>query len=84
MQLGDMPELEASGELAAEVAAGVREGGKCLILRVFIAADGDPHASVPGIVADVDFGYLDTDQARVVEFEADELGELLAEGFGDA
>jgi len=36
------------------------------------------------IGADMNFDYLDGEQPRVGRFEADELGEFFADGFGDS
>src|SRR5215831_4814949 len=83
MQFGDMPELEPSRELAAQVAAGMFERCKCLILSPFVAAEINLDGGVAGIGADMDFGDVDPDQAGIVELETDQLRELLADGFGD-
>ena len=81
MQLGDVAELEAEGELAAEVAASMLQACKCLILFAFVAASADFDGGVAGIGADVDGGDFDLDQARVVELEPNDFTELFANRF---
>ena len=81
MQLGDVPELKAGCQFAPEVAAGVVQGCKCLILLVIFAADGDFNGGVPGIGADVDLGNVDLSETGVVHFKPNDFSEFFAYGF---
>ena len=84
MQFGNVAQGQAAGQLMAEEAAGVIEGGQRRVLLRLVAAQ--PHADVgmAAILADVDLGHIHRQQPRVVGFKADDLAEFLAERFGNA
>ena len=84
MQLRDMPEAEPHREFVTQIMPGMVERGERFTLLALVAADSDPDVGMAAVGGDVDLDYIDGEEARVVGFETDDLGEFLADGFGDA
>ena len=84
MQLRDMPEFEPRSELMAKIALSMFEGRKRLFLLLFTTPQSDPNARMATVGADMHLGDLHRQQTRIVGFEAYNLAEFFAQGFGDA
>jgi hypothetical protein len=80
----NVAELEAGGELVAEVRAGVGQAGEGLLLLVGIAKNGYVDAGLASIGGDGNVGDGDAFDAGVAHFEVDDFGEFLADCFGNA
>jgi hypothetical protein len=83
VELRDMPEAEAGGQLVTEIMPGMVEGRHRLLLLPFGAAAGHPYGSMPPIRTDVRIDHFDRQESRVFGFEPDDLGQLLPHRLGD-
>ncbi|SPF56197.1 hypothetical protein SBA4_80010 [Candidatus Sulfopaludibacter sp. SbA4] len=84
MQLGDVAETQAGGQLVAQVMPGVLQGCQRLLLLLLVSPDHHADIGVASIRTDMHLGHLDGQQARVGGFEADDFGQLFADRFGDS
>ena len=76
-----MPEAQPGGQFMPKVVAGVLEGGHGFPLLPVGPAKGHLNGGVPAIGADVGIHDFDGEQAGVLGLKADDLGELLPDGF---
>ena len=63
---------------------GVIERSEGLTLLPLITANAHANVGMAAVGGDVHFYDIDGEKPGIVGFETDELGELLADGFGDA
>ena len=84
VQLRNMPEAEPQSQFVTQISAGVLEGGEGFPLLALVAPQADADGGMAAVHADVHRLHVDSEEPRVVGFKSDNLGELLADGFGDA
>ena len=84
VQLGNMPEAEPKSQFMTQITTGMFEGGEGLPLLALAAPQPDANGGMAAIHADVHRLHVDGEEPRVVGLKPDNLGELLADGLGDA
>jgi hypothetical protein len=79
-----MPEAEPQSQLVTQITPGMFEGCEGFPLLALAAPQADPYGGMAAVHADVHRLDVDREEPRVVGFKPDNLGELLADGLGDA
>jgi len=80
---GSMPQIQRKAKLLAHVWRSMAESEQRLFVFLFVALDGYVNARIAQVVSDTNFRDGDQDQSRILKFEADNLRNLFAQGFGD-
>ena len=84
VQLGYMPEAEPQSQFVTQITPRVLQRGQGFPLLPLGAPQSDADSGMAAIDADMHSLDIDREQARIVGFEADNLGEFLANSLGDA
>jgi len=84
VQLGNMPEAKPQSQFVTQITPRMFERRQGFLLLALTAPQADANGRMAAIYADVHGLYVDGEEARVVGFEADNLGQFLADRLGDA
>ena len=78
-----MPEAQAAGHLVTQIVPGVLQRRHRFLLLALRTAGRDSYGRMPPVGAHVSVHDFDGQQPRILGLEADNLGELFPESFGD-